>query len=141
MSKYVNKTQPTSISPAEFIKSHENKSITEDCLQLLQILEKQTGNKPFLWGKIIGYGKYHYKHKASEGDFFVNGFAPRASTIAIYITGKVQGMEDLSKKLGKFKMSGSCIHIKKLEDINLDVLKQMIDEGIKYMKENYEILE
>lgn len=116
---YINKTQPTDISPVEYINTQANSVMIPDCLELLQIFEKVTGNKPVIWGKIIGFGKYHYKQKASEGDWFVSGFAPRSSTIAIYIMGKVEGKEDLEKKLGKFKMSGGCMHIKKLADIDL----------------------
>ena len=137
MAKYINKTQPTEISSIDFINSQENISVIPDCLDLLQRFERATGNKPVLWGKVIGYGKYHYKQKSSEGDWFISGFAPRASTIAIYIMGKTDGTE----KLGKYKMSGSCIHIKKLADINLEVLEDLIEQGVKYMKEKYEILE
>jgi hypothetical protein len=141
MSKYINKTQPNTISPEEFIKVSENVNLIPDCLKLLKIFDTITGNKPIIWGKIIGFGKYHYKQKASEGDWFVTGFTPRASTIAIYIMGKVEGKEELEKKLGKFKMSGGCMHIKKLADIDLEILEKMILGGIKYMKENHEILE
>jgi Domain of unknown function (DU1801) len=138
---YTNKTQPTTISPVEFINTQENTAAIPDCLELLKIFEKTTGYKPVIWGKIIGFGKYHYVQKASQGDWFVSGFAPRASTIAIYINGKIENKEDLEKQLGKFKMSGSCMHIKKLSDIDLKVLQQIIEKGMQYMKENYEILE
>jgi hypothetical protein len=137
MSKYINKTQPTEISPSEYIKQYENQNVVVDCLELLNIFEKVTGNKPVLWNKVIGFGKYHYQQKASQGDWYIAGFAPRATTIAIYIMGKVEGME----KLGKYKMSGSCIHIKKLADIDLKVLEELISQGMKYIKEKYGILE
>lgn len=141
MSKYINKTQPTNLSPIDYINSHENISAKNDCIELLQIFEKITGYKPILWDKIIGFGTYHYKSKSSEGDWFLTGFAPRASTIAIYIMGKVKGKEELEKKLGKFKISGSCLHIKKLADIDLKVLEEMIQTGVNYMQENYELSE
>ena len=134
---YINKTQPTTISPVDFINSHENAAVIPDCLELLHIFERVTGKNPVLWDKVIGFGKYHYQQKASQGDWFVTGFAPRASTIAIYIMGKVEGTE----KLGKYKMSGSCIHIKKLPDIDLKILEDLIIQGLEYMKEKYEILE
>lgn len=68
-------------------------------------------------------------------------FAPRASTIAIYINGKVDDKEKLEKQLGKFKMSGSCMHIKKLADIDQKVLVQIIEGGLKFMNKNYKVLE
>lgn len=141
MSKYVNKTQPTNISPTEFVTNHVNQAIVPDCLELLTVFEKITGKKPVLWDKIIGFGKYHYQQKASQGDWFITGFAPRTSTIAIYVMGQVEQMDELGKKLGKFKKSGSCLHIKKLQDIDLDVLAQIIQKGMEYMQAKYEILE
>jgi hypothetical protein len=141
MSKYVNKTQPTNISVIDFINSHENTAIIPDCLSLLEIFEKITGDKPIMWGKIIGYGKYHYKQKASEGDFFVTGFAPRKTGITIYIIMGFKNIPGLMEKLGKHKVSiGSCLQIKKLTDIDLEVLEQIITTGVKYMREKYEII-
>ncbi len=137
MAKYVNKTQPTTISPVEFIKGTTKPAFVADCLELLKIFEKVTGNKPVIWGKVVGYGKYHYISKACEADWFITGFAPRASSIAIYVMGHVEGMDELGKKLGKFKMSGSCIHIKKIEDIDMKVLEQIVQKGAAYMKAKY----
>jgi len=71
MSKYINKAQPTELSPVEFIKSHGNVKAIPDCLELLEFFEKVTKFKPILWDKIIGYGKYHYVQKASQGDWFI----------------------------------------------------------------------
>lgn len=142
MPKYINKTQPTDISPVDFINSQENVAAIPDCLELLQIFEKITGNKPVLWGKIIGFGKYHYKSKSSEGDWFATGFAPRKTEITIYIMGGFLKIPDLLAKLGKHKIStGSCLHIKKLDDIDLEVLKEILEIGMKYMRETYQILE
>jgi hypothetical protein len=141
MSKYINKTQPTDISPVDFINSQENVAAIPDCLELLKIFEKITGNKPVLWGKIIGFGKYHYIQKATEADWFVTGFAPRKAEITVYSMGGYQKMTDLLEKLGKHKVSGSCLHIKKLADINVIILAQIIETSIKYMEETYQILE
>lgn len=137
MSKYVNKTQETAISAQDFIKQNANPIMLDDCLVLLNVFTKITGKDAIVWGKIIGFGKYHYVQKASEGDWFICGFAPRASTIAIYINGVVENMEELSKKLGKFKMSGSCMHIKKVSDIDIEILEIIIDKGYQYMKNKY----
>jgi hypothetical protein len=137
----VNKTQPTTISPVEFINSQENTTAIPDCLELLKLFEKITGSKPVVWTTIIGFGRYHYKSKSTEGDWFVTGFAPRKSEITIYAMGGYKQMTDLLEKLGKHKVSGSCLHIKKLADIDLKVLPQIIEKGVQYMKENYAILE
>ena len=141
MAKYINKTQPTDISPIDFINSQENLSAIPDCLELLQIFERITGNKPVLWGKIIGFGKYHYKSKASEGEWPLTGFTPRKNEITIYIMMGFKQIPELMGKLGKYKASaGSCLHIKKLADVDLVILEEIIETGVKYMRETYEIL-
>ena len=137
MSKYVNKTQATSISPIDFINSGENAALIPDCMELLNIFTKITGSQPVIWGKIVGYGKYHYKNKTTEADWFITGFAPRKSEITLYIMGGFGQMTDLMEKLGKHKFSGSCLHIKKLADVDMNVLEQIIIRGFEYMKANY----
>ncbi|MEI6729148.1 MAG: DUF1801 domain-containing protein [bacterium] len=138
---YTNKTQPTSISPVDFINTQQNTAAIPDCLELLKLFEKITGNKAVIWGKIIGFGKYHYKQKATEADWFVTGFAPRKSEITIYTIGGYQKMSPLLEKLGKHKVSGSCLHIKKLTDVDQKILEEIIKTGVNYMQGNYEILE
>lgn len=139
MATYTNKTQPTELSPADFIKTTANTSQLADCLALLDIFTKVTGYKPVIWGKVIGYGKYHYKQKATEGDWYITGFAPRASEITIYCIGGYQQMTDLLDKLGKHKVKGSCLHIKKLTDIDVKVLEQIVLTGVEFVKANYKV--
>ena len=137
MAKYINKTQPTDISPEDFIKSYSNAAVITDCLKLLDIFSKLTGYEGVLWTNKIGFGKYHYKSKSSEGDWFLAGFTPRKAGLTIYTMGGYEKMTDLLEKLGKHKISaGSCLHIKKLDDVDLSVLEQIITAGVKYMKEN-----
>ena len=128
-------------SPEDFIKSYSNAAIITDCLKLLDIFSKLTGYKGVLWTNKIGFGKYHYKSKASQGDWFVTGFAPSKVGFTIYSMAGYQKMTGLLEKLGKHKISsGSCLLIKKLEDVDQSVLEQIITIGVKYMKENNEIL-
>ena len=142
MAKYINKNQQSNITSNDFIRSDPNISVIPDCLKLLNIFSKLTEYKPVLWTNKIGFGKYHYKSKSSEGDWFLTGFAPSKAGVTIYIMGGYEKMTDLLEKLGKHKISsGSCLHIKKLEDVDLKVLKEIILAGVKYMKENNEILD
>ncbi len=141
MAKYINKTQPTDISPESFIESYPNTFIVPDSLKLLDIFSKVTGYKPVLWTNKIGFGKYHYKSKSSEGDWFLTGFAPSKAGVTIYTMGGYEKMTNLLEKLGKHKISaGSCLHIKKLEDVDINVLEEIIATGVKYMKENNQVL-
>lgn len=139
MPKYMNKTQPTSLSVEDFIRNNAKPQFVEDCLALTQWLSKITGSKPVLWTNSIGFGKYHYTTKGYEADFFVTGFAPRSSSIALYITGKVENYDALLKQLGTIRLSGNCIHIKSLADINLEIFEQMVKSGIEYMKAHYQV--
>ena len=142
MAKYINKTQPTDISLEDFIKSYSNAAVITDCLKLLDIFSKLTGYKGVLWTNKIGFGKYHYKSKFSEGFWFLAGFTPSKAGLTIYTMGGYEKMTDLLEKLGKHKISaGGCLHIKKLNDVDLSVLEQIITAGVKYMKENNEILD
>jgi Domain of unknown function (DU1801) len=141
MAKYVNKTQPLEISPIEFIKNHETPSLIEDSLKLVEFFERVTGYKAVIWGKMVGFGKYHYTTKACDADYFITGFAPRKSEITIYsMCGySYDKMPELMDKLGKFKAKGSCLHIKKLSDIDLKILEQIIIKSVEYMKANYKV--
>jgi hypothetical protein len=99
--------------------------------------------KATLWSNnMIGYGSYHYKSERStqEGDWPLTGFSPRKQYIAVCIMSGVSNYKDLLSKLGKFKISsGSCIYVNKIEDINLDVLKEIISASVSDMKKTYKL--
>jgi hypothetical protein len=139
MAKYVNKTQPIDISPTEFIKSIENPSLIPDALELMEFFTKITGYQPVIWGNQVGFGKYHYVTKSCDADWYLIGYAVRKSQITIYSMRGYKSMDGLLAKLGKYKASGSCLHIKKLADIDLKVLEQVVKESVEYMKKNYKV--
>ena len=87
-----------------------------------------TGEQPKMWGKsIVGYGSYHYKYASGqEGEWMATGFSPRKTALTLYIMGGFDKGNKLLEKLGKYKTGKSCLYIKKLEDINEDVLRKMI---------------
>lgn len=126
------KTTVTNKSVDAFIKSIKDESKRRDSEMLVKIFEEITGYPPKIWGDnfIIGFGSYKYKRKGGkeEYEWFNAGFAPRKNNITIYLTCYLE-KEPLVKKLGKIKHGKGCLYIKKLEDIDLDVLKKMI---VKY---------
>jgi Domain of unknown function (DU1801) len=138
MAKAENKTQPTKKSVREFISAIEDQQMQKDCKTLCKFMEQVTGEKPVLWGDaIIGFGSYHYKYASGrEGDFCLIGFSPRKQNMAIYTNCYLEG-NDLTKSLGKFKNGKSCLNVKKLEDINLDVLEKILVVSMKRIKEMY----
>ncbi|MEO9871071.1 DUF1801 domain-containing protein [Ekhidna sp.] len=134
------KTQPTLLNVDEFIDSVEPEWKRDDARKVLELTKKITGKLPTMWGNsIIGFGRYHYKYKSGrEGDWFLAGFSPRKQSMTIYITGGFEGQEDLLEKLGKHKKSVGCLYVKKLTDIDMKVLEQMILKSIAKLKKRYE---
>ena len=89
-----------------------------------------------MWGaSIVGFGSYHYKGASGrEGDWFLTGFSPRKQNLTLYLMGGLSEQADLLKKLGRHKTSVGCLYIKKLEDVDIKVLKEIITKSVKAMK-------
>ena len=102
-------------------------------------MKELTGEEPILWGNsLVGFGTYHYKYESGrEGDFFLTGFSPRKTALTIYIMAGFSKYENLLKQLGKFKIGKSCLYVKKLDDINRRVLKELIEDSIQEIKKKY----
>ena len=98
-----------------------------------------TGKRAKMWGdSIVSFGKYHYKYKTGrEGDFFVSGFSPRKQNLTIYIMPGFSKYKTLLKKIGKHKSSVSCLYIKSLADVDLSVLKNLIQRSVEDMHKLY----
>lgn len=134
-----NKTQPTSASVEEFLKKIEPTAKQAEAFEILKIMTQLSGFEAKLWGpSIIGFGTYHYKYESGrEGDFLRVGFSPRKTALTIYIMPGFKRFDQLMQKLGKYKTGKSCLYIKKLDDIKIEVLKELIMESLAYMKEKY----
>ena len=134
-----NKTQPTQDSPIDFINAVEPVQKRKDCLEILKLMEQLSAEKPVVWGgSMVGFGSYHYKYDSGrEGDWFRVGFAPRKQNITLYIMTGFSTYPDIMQKLGKFKTGGSCLYIKKLADVDINVLADLIKESLAYMRQLY----
>ena len=127
------KTKPTSASVEAFINNVTNEQKRKDSFVILEMMKKATGEEPKMWGSsIIGFGNKRYKSPASgrEVDWFLIGFSPRKANLTVYLISINEHAEAL-KKLGKHKTGGGCLYINKLEDIDVKVLKEMIDTALK----------
>jgi hypothetical protein len=137
------KTKPSDLDIDKFLMSVEPEKKRADSFELKKLFDSVVKEKPSLWNNnMIGYGSYHYKSDRSkqEGEWPLTGFSPRKQYIAIYIMSHVNNYKDLLSKLGKYKIStGSCIYVKKIEDINLDVLKEIISTSVSDMKKTYKV--
>ena len=137
------KTKPSNLDIDEFLMSVEPDKKRVDSIELKKLFDSVVNERPSLWNNnMIGYGSYHYKSDRSkqEGDWPLTGFSPRKQYIAIYIMSHVSNYKELLSKLGKYKISsGSCIYVNKIEDINLDVLKEIISTSVSDMKKTYKV--
>ena len=127
------KTKPTKTSVAKFIAGVADEQRRADCQTVLDLMKAATGAEPEMWGKsIVGFGKYHYKYASGcEGDWFQTGFSPRKQDLTLYIIPGLDPYANLVAKLGKFKAGKSCLYVKRLADIDLKILKQLIDRSVK----------
>lgn len=137
------KTKKTQASPSAFIQGVKDAQKRADAKALLVLFKKATGMSPKMWGSsIVGFGQYHYKSERSrqEGDWPLTGFSPRAANLTVYIMPGFKKYGPLLKKLGKHTISGgSCIYIKKLEDIDQKVLMQIVKQSVKDMRKKYKV--
>lgn len=134
-----NKTQPTDADPRAFIAGIEDERKRADCEVLLEMMERVTGEPPVMWGdSMVGFGQYHYKYNSGrEGDYFLTGFSPRKQNLTIYIMPGFKQYEDELSRIGKHKNSVSCLYLKRLSDIDLDVFEPMVADSVKRMREIY----
>lgn len=136
----MNKTVPTSASVTGFVNSIADPQQRRDARKVAAMMRKATGKRAKMWGSsIVGYGTYHYKYASGrEGDFMITGFSPRKQALTLYIMAGFSSYNALMKKLGKYKTGKSCLYIKRLDDVDENVLQRLIDESVKYMRKNYE---
>lgn len=134
-----NKTTETQNSVTDFINAVENDVKRNDAFELLKIIEEITGFEPKMWGhSIIGFGSYHYKYESGhEGDAPLAGFSPRKTAMTVYFYLPEEKREALLSKLGKHTSSKACIYIKKLADVDIETLKEIILLSLQYTKKLY----
>lgn len=136
------KTQQTEADVHEFINTFaDTAQKRDDSFALLKLMQEFTGHEPKMWGpSIIGFGKYHYKSKRSrqEGDWPLIGFSPRKAAISLYVYTGCEGQDELLSELGKFKMGKACIYVKRLSDINPDVLRKLMASTIAFLQSKYQ---
>ena len=135
-----NKTKPTSANVRDFLNGIEDEQKRRDAKTVARIMKRVTGKPPKMWGpSIVGYDSYHYVYDSGrEGDFMVAGFSPRKQALTLYIMSGFSGHQALMKKLGKHTTGKSCLYVKKLDDVDLDVLEELITRSVAYVKKTYE---
>ena len=134
-----NKTTETNFSVEDYINNITDEIRQKDVRELVRIFEEVSGFPPKMWGEaIIGFGSYHYKYASGhEGDAPLAGLSSRSAQISIYVYQDEENKENLLSELGKVKSAKACIYVKKLEDINVEVLKILIRNSIEKLQEIY----
>ena len=131
-----NKTIPTAKSVPEFLDKIDDPAKKSDSIALTLLMERVTGSKPTMWGdSIVGFGEYHYTYASGrEGDWFLAGFSPRKQYLTVYIMGYLEYFSHILENLGRFRHGKGCLYIKRLEDIDLEVLESLITISVERLK-------
>lgn len=136
---YEQKTRETDADVIEFIESVDSPKKRADAYRLLEIFEQTSGFEAKMWGtRVIGFGSYHYVYNTGhEGDAPLVGFSPRKAKISLYFaTGDLERQE-LLNDFGKHTSGKACVYINKIDDINVEVLKKLINRSIHFLQDQY----
>jgi hypothetical protein len=128
------KTKQTTASVEDFLNKIKEEQKRKDSFVILEMMKKATGEEPKMWGSsIIGFGNVRYKspNTGREVDWLRIGFSPRKANLSLYLVMSIKEHAAALKKLGKHKTGVGCLYINKLEDIDIKVLKGMIDASLK----------
>jgi len=133
------KTRETSACVQSFLHSVGNRTRREDSLVMLDLMRDATGEEARMWGSsIVGFGSYHYVYESGrEGDAMLTGFSPRKQNLAIYIMPGFSAHGSLLEKLGKHKTGKSCLYVNTLADIDMKVLKTLVQRSVRHMRKKY----
>jgi nucleoid DNA-binding protein len=139
MVKNQNKTQLTEDSVDDFLNTVADEEKRKDAFVIKAMMEEISGEPAKMWGtSIVGFGTYHYKYDSGrEGDFMKTGFSPRAQNLSLYIMTGFERHDEIIKDLGKFKTGKSCLYVKRLSDINEEVLRRLIKASYDHMTKKY----
>lgn len=131
-----NKTRPTDLSVSTFLAAIDDAQRREDCRALLAMMSRITGQPAVMWGpSIVGFDKYHCRYESGrEGDMAVTGFSPRSKDISIYLMAESPGQADLLARLGRHKMGKACLSIRRLSDVDTDVLEQLVSGSVAALR-------
>lgn len=135
-----NKTVETDASVENFINSVDQEQKRKDSWELLALMSEITGSEAKMWGSsMVGFGQYHYRYESGrEGDFFITGFSPRKTALAVYIMPGFDSYQEQLAKLGPYKTGKSCLYLKNLDGVDRAVLEEIIRGSVAVMRERYE---
>jgi len=137
MTKVELKTQVNDASVTKFLEGVADEQKRNDSLEILKMMKQITNEEPKMWGSaIVGFGSYHYKGKSGrEGEWMLTGFSPRKQNLSLYLMGGFDEHAGLLNRLGKFTTGAGCLYIKKLEDVDRQVLAELVQASVNRLKQ------
>ena len=135
----VPKTKPTKVSAESHIAAIANEEQRNDAQTLVALMRRVTKQEPRMWGpSIVGFGSFHYKYASGhEGDSALAGFAVRGSELVVYTAPDFEGRDVLLVKLGKHKTGKVCVYIRRLANVDLEVLETLVARSVADTKRRY----
>jgi hypothetical protein len=132
------KTKRNKGNVEDFLNSVADEKKRQDSFTILELMKEATGEKPEMWGdSIVGFGSYPYKNTTKkENTWMLAGFSPRKQNLTLYIMSGFDEYGQLLGKLGKHSTGKSCLYIKKIEDVDTDVLKDLVRQSVEHMRKN-----
>jgi hypothetical protein len=129
------KTKPTGVAVEEFLAEVPEVQ-RQDCQTLIALMREVTGAEPQMWGpSIVGFGSYHYRYATGrEGDWPLTGFSPRKQNLTIYLSSGLEEQGELLGRLGKHKIGKACLYLKRLDDVDRAVLRELIESSVAELR-------
>ncbi len=129
-----NKTKPTDADVDAFIDAVDDERRREEARTVLALMGEVTGEEPAMWGpSMVGFGSVHYRYASGrEGDMFAAGFSPRKNALTVYLTEGFDEQQDLLERLGPHTTGKSCLYLKRLDTVDLDVLRTLVESSYRH---------
>jgi hypothetical protein len=124
---------------AEFLEDLADERRRADSIEVLGLIREVTGLEPRMWGdSIVGFGSYHYTYESGrEGDWFLTGFSPRKQNLTVYIMSGFDQEPELMQRLGKHTTGKSCLYLKRLGDVDREVLKELVRRSVDHVRKTW----
>lgn len=132
-------TGPTDEDVDAFLARVPDERRRADARAVVDLMAEVTGERPTMWGPtMVGFGSYHYRYASGrEGDYFIVGLSPRTAALTVYLLDGFEGREDLLERLGPHTTGKACLYLKRLDDVDADVLRELVQLSVRRTAETY----
>jgi hypothetical protein len=133
------KTKPTAANIDEYLASRASPEQLADCKTLMAMLKRVTKEQPRMWGpSIVGYGSYSYTYESGRtGESCITGFAVRGRELVVYLVAESPEQHELLARLGKHRIGKSCLYLKRLAELDTEVLEALVSSSVSEVKRRH----